>query len=185
MGDLDNAFDALSLLIKELPEEPDLWHDRALVHFHADRKHEALGDMNEAQRLQPEYSYRYSSRAFIKDSLGDVKGAIEDYEVAIKLDPEDSVAHNNLGLLQEKLGFDDKAQLFYDLADKMAKDQGLSPEEVEDEKPKPRNIQKEIEEEEEAKPSYWQTLRHVFGTRKGWSEFVTFVRNGFKIPRSE
>ena len=47
--------------------------------------------MDYALGLEPNNPYRYSSRAYIKDWIGDIKGAIADYEVAVKLDPEDSI----------------------------------------------------------------------------------------------
>ena len=76
--------------------------------------------MDYALGLEPNNPYRYSSRAYIKDWIGDIKGAIADYEVAVKLDPEDSIAYNNLGLLQEKLGYVDKAKSNYKRADQIA-----------------------------------------------------------------
>jgi tetratricopeptide (TPR) repeat protein len=41
--------------------------------------------------------------------MGDIKGAIEDYEKTISLDPDDAIAYNNLGLLQEQLGYKEKS----------------------------------------------------------------------------
>jgi len=78
---------------------------RAVCYFHLKQLPNALKDMDKAVELDPEYSYRYASRAFIRDASGDTKGAVEDYKRAIELDPSDAVAFNNLGLLEEKLGY--------------------------------------------------------------------------------
>lgn len=161
--------------ISERSGDAELYSERAVAHFHNGDLKSSLSDMNRAQELEPERAYRYASRAYIKDAMGDVKGAVEDYEIAVKLDPEDAVAHNNLGLLQEKLGYHQQAKVLFDFADELAKE-GLKP----GESPKmPKNIQREIDETKE-KSSVSKEVSKALTTKKGFSEFLTFIRNGFK-----
>ncbi len=61
------------------------------------RNEEALEDFNKALALDPENPYRYASRAFFRDRIGDYQGALEDYEITISLDPDDAIAINNVG----------------------------------------------------------------------------------------
>ena len=80
-----------------------------MVLFHLDRKEDSLIDMNKAVDLEPNYSYRYSSRAYIKASLGMTEDAILDYKKCTELDPEDAISWNNMGLLEDQLGWNKKA----------------------------------------------------------------------------
>ena len=73
-----------------------------------------------AIELDPDNGYRYSSRAFIKDYLGDHLGAMDDYNKAIELDPNDGVSLNNRGLIEEKLGRMHLAKESFASADKLA-----------------------------------------------------------------
>lgn len=155
--------------------DPELYAERGVAYFHRNMLKESLQDLNKAQELEPKRAYRYSSRAYIKDAMGDTRGAIEDYKIAIKLDPEDAVAHNNLGLLEEKLGHTAQAQALFDMADAMAKDQPGDGENI----PRPRNIQREINHSKSDKTLAGQMI-DVFRSKKTFREFVTFIRNGLK-----
>ena len=84
------------------------------------RNEEALQELDRAANLDPNNPYRYSSRAYFKDRVGDFLGAIEDYEKAIALDPEDAIGYNNLGIVEEKLGRKEKAQQNFNKADALA-----------------------------------------------------------------
>lgn len=157
------------------PKDPELYAERGVAYFHRNMLKESLQDLNIAQELEPERAYRYSSRAYIKDAMGDTRGAIEDYKIAIKLDPEDAVAHNNLGLLEEKLGHTAQAQVLFDMADAMAKDQNGEGEPI----PQPKNIQREINQSKSDKTLVRQ-MADVFRSKDTFREFVTFIRNGLK-----
>lgn len=101
----------------ETPNDPDIYSDRGVAYLHLKNRVECMSDLNYALQLQPEYSFRYSARAYAKDFFGETEEAIMDYEIAIQLDPEDAVAYNNLGLLQEKLGYQLKAKENFEKAD--------------------------------------------------------------------
>ncbi len=172
--DFAKAISSFSKALELDPNDADLFSTRAVAFFHLGDAPASLQDMNTAQSLEPKNPYRYSSRAYIKDSMGDTHGAVEDYEMAIKLDPQDAVAFNNLGMLQEKLGYKTKADTLFKFADDLAKGE-TSPVEFD----KPKNIQKEVEEEK-SKQSVSGEMRKVFTSRTAFKEFLSFIRNGFK-----
>ena len=45
----------------------------------------------------------YNNRGFAKSKLGDLEGAISDYDEAIRLDPEYATAHTNRENAQKEL----------------------------------------------------------------------------------
>lgn len=168
-----DAIHWFSRAISEDTSNPEIYAERAVAYFHSGELIKALEDLNTAQELEPERPYRYSSRAYIKDALGDTEGAIKDYEIAIKLDPEDAVAHNNLGLLEEKLGHKQKAKALFDFADTLAENQsGEAP-------PEPENIQAKINSSRR-ETSIGKEMTKALTTKKGFNEFLTFIRKGFK-----
>ena len=106
-------------------------HDRAVCHFHCGEKEAALSWLNQAADTQPDYSYRYSSRGWMKQASGDIHGAIEDYKKALELDPDDAVTWNNLGLLEEQLGYQEQAKERYRVSDELLgilNEHGIDPE---------------------------------------------------------
>lgn len=180
----EEAIKAFDQAIQENGTDPDLFHDRGVCLFHMKRKEEALADMNTALDLQPDYSYRYSSRAYMKGHLKDLHGAIEDYKKAIELDPDDAIALNNLGLLEEQLGYQESAQKRFAKADelsKMLKESGIDLESSP--AGEPRNIQKEIDEENkqnQGNSAVFREMLSVFRSRENFREFMRFIKNGFK-----
>lgn len=159
-------------------------HDRSICLFHLGRKEEALEGLNAAVSLDPEYSYRYASRAWMRNACGDIHGAIEDYKQAIELDPEDAIAHNNLGLLEEQLGYRSQAKERFDIADELTgilKERGISLDEnvaVDD-----LASEADVPASEEVEPvtNWVKIVRDVLLTKKGRQEFFNFIRNGFKL----
>src|SRR5690606_22991335 len=119
-----------------------------------------------ALNLDPKNPYRYSSRAYFKDRIGDLEGAIADYEKAIELDPEDAVSHNNKGMVEEKLGYQAKSKKSYEKADDLV---GYKPWESSDKKsPKePGSEYPGVDPKEVAKP--------VFPTQKKEMSFNHFL----------
>lgn len=173
-GKYEDSIYWFSRAIAEDVKNPEIYAERAVAYFHFGDLKKSLDDLNTAQELEPNRPYRYSSRAYIKDALGDIEGAIKDYEKAIELDPEDAVAHNNLGLLEEKLGHTKKARVLYDFADSLAKDQF-----GDQEFKQPENIQSKINQEKRD-TSLKKEMAKALTTKKGFTEFLTFIRNGFK-----
>jgi tetratricopeptide (TPR) repeat protein len=145
------------------------------------RDEEALIEFDKVANLDPKNPYRYSSRAYFKDRIGDLKGAIEDYEKAIELDPEDAVSFNNKGLVEEKLGYKERSKKSFDKADNLV---GYKPNTLET-TPEP---QKEIEEDsaENTEPEkklttsyYLKTLGSLFSSSKTRKEFMEFIKGFF------
>ncbi len=125
--------EAVLIFDKVLAQQPDdatCMSDKAVALFHLQKKVEALAILDYAQHLEPTNPYRYASRAFVKEAMGDLQGAIADYQKAIELDPEDMVAYNNLGLLEEKLGYKEAAKKKFEEADALAKKLGIEFDEV-------------------------------------------------------
>ena len=96
----------------------DLLGLRAVAKFHA-KDISCIDDLNKAITLEPKNPYRYSSRAYIIDILGNTEAAIEDYLFAIELDPTDHIAINNLGMLEEKMGRKALAKSRFDKVDEL------------------------------------------------------------------
>ena len=188
------------------PNHPDIYSDRGVAYLHLKNEQNCMEDLNTALTLQPEYSFRFASRAYAKDFFGNTEAAIEDYEKAVALDPEDAVAQNNLGLLLEKLGFQKQAQENFKRADALSKQEkklfDLINEIEGNEKESSSEISnaEEIEmknsnsieasfertediatEESELKTSNFQEFRRIFTSKLQFSEFLRFVKNGFRI----
>lgn len=145
--------------------------------------------LNQAADTQPDYSYRYSSRGWMKQASGDTHGAIEDYKKALELDPDDAVTWNNLGLLEEQLGYQEQAKERYRVSDELLgilNEHGIDPESNEpafNERPAPQpkptaSPSKAAAPEPQA---FWGELRRAIGTKEGRRELWTFVTNGFTL----
>ena len=166
---------------------PDDMHDRAVSHFHCGDKDVALGWLNKAADIQPDYSYRYASRGWMKQACGDLRGAIEDYKRAVELDPEDAVTWNNLGLLEEQLGYQEQAKERYRVSDELLgilKDRGIDPETDAPafrDRPQAPSLTTEPETEEASSKSFWGEIRRAVGTTDGRTELWDFIRNGFTL----
>lgn len=191
-NELEKALKHFKLALKEHPNNAQIINDRAVLYIHLKQEHLAMEDFNLAVKLDPTYSYRYASRAYARDFFGDTDGAIEDYKIAVELDPDDAVANNNLGILLEKKGYQDTANKHYEKADKVAKHQKQFEKLMDEEEalqyldvdnPKPENgvkIQpKKIEKDQEMnKGKFLSKILTDSGTFK---EFVSFIKNGFKV----
>ena len=176
--------------IKKQSDLADFHSERGVALFHLNRKEDALAALNKALMLEPDNPYRYSSRAFIKDSMGDTEGAIQDYLKCIKIDPEDAIAFNNLGMLEEKMGRKTSAKKRFKRADELIS--LMDPESGQikfapDETEKPRNIQKEINEErkQDIEKGITGIMLDVFRNKNTRKEFLEFVKSGMKGKKND
>jgi tetratricopeptide (TPR) repeat protein len=137
-------------------------HDRAICKFHLSDKVSAIKDLDAAAELQPEYGYRYSSRAWMKQANGDTDGAISDYKIAIELEPEDAVNQNNLGILEESKGYKNQADKRYIIADG-AKEKKVEKTEPHDNK------------------TIFSQIKSVCLSKESRKEWLKFMLNGFTL----
>ena len=165
--------------------DSNAYHDRAICKFHTGSTEAAITDLDEAARLQPDYSYRFASRGWMKQAAGDTDGAIEDYTHAIKLDPEDTIAHNNLGLLEEAKGYKAQAEERYKVADELQEilkhTEMITEDEVEE---VVENVEEGIEEGiavKEPANSIWGEVKSVFTDHESRKLWWKFIRNGFTL----
>jgi len=182
-GEYDLALVLYNALTTENPFSADYFGYRGAVLLNLKRKKEALQDFNKAVELEPEYSYRYASRAFAKDALGDLSGAIEDYRIAVTLDPDDAIAHNNLGLLEEKIGNQANAQKHFKTADAFAAEYFQQEKEIRTDVEYSENIFENNRVDDSSTPGasdYLQELKKVFSSKDEFSRFITFIKKGFK-----
>ena len=94
----------------QTPNNADALGARAVAKYHL-KDLSCMSDLNQAIELDPVNAYRYSSRAYILDALGDTEAAVVDYLKAVELDPEDFVAFNNLGFIGRKIRSQSKSTI--------------------------------------------------------------------------
>lgn len=155
---------------------PDFLNDRAVALFHNDRMEDSINLLTEAIALQPDYGYRYAARGWMKQVAKDMSGAMEDYKKALQLDPEDAITQNNLGLLEEQMGRVQEARERFKKADLSA---GIS----QTQKPPSPAPKAQAPSSHPSSPSanLSREFLHIITTKKGWREFIAFIRNGFKL----
>ena len=174
--------------------DPNAFHDRAICKFHTGSTAEAIEDLNEAAILQPDYSYRFASRGWMKQAAGDTDAAIEDYKHAIELDPEDTIAHNNLGLLEEAKGYKAQAQERFKVADELQEilNQSERTTEIDAVVEEVVEVQEVVEAEvvaqgpkkntvAKSEKSIWGEVRSVFTDQESRKLWWKFIRNGFTL----
>lgn len=183
--DFEGAVVDFTLALEKDPGNPEIHYQRAMCYFHLKKKTLALLDADSAVEMQPNYSFRYACRAFMRDSFGDVIGAIQDYKEAISLDPEDAIAYNNLGILEDKMGRRSISQGYYDKADKLMDVKTNS--EMKKVMDSGNNINYDRENKTELPPvisaenTFWSILVNSISTKKGFNELIQFIKRGFKL----
>lgn len=184
-GDLEGSVVLYTKALQQNPKDCNLISDRAVAYLHLNQKENCFADFDLALSLQPNYGYRYASRAFAKNHFGDIDGAVEDYEKAVEIDPDDAVAQNNLGLLLEQKGYKNAADERFKRADKLSKEEDHLLDLVDemDDKPEEKPAASAIDpnEKREKNISTGQELKKVFTSKSQFKEFMNFIKNGFKI----
>ncbi|MAV51735.1 MAG: hypothetical protein CL829_03140 [Crocinitomicaceae bacterium] len=168
---------------QEATKDPDAMHDRAVSHFHCEEPGKALEWLDLAAALQPEYSYRYASRGWMKQATGDTPGAIADYQRAVQLDPEDAVTWNNLGLLEEQMGYQAQAQERYKISDELMgilQERGIDTENAPP-PTTPLDAPTLDPTSNHENLSFWGECSRALRTSEGRAELWTFIKNGFTL----
>ncbi len=80
----DEAIDLLRSAIVENPQAEGLWNTLGTVLVSQGDGAAAITFFDEALRLKPDYGTAYHNRAFARQDLGDVAGALEDGEAALR-----------------------------------------------------------------------------------------------------
>ena len=160
----------------------EAYAERAVSYLHSGRLALSMDDMNRCVDIEPGNSYRYSCRAYLKAKMGDLDGAIADYETAVRLDPEDAIAYNNLGLAQEQQGYHLKAKRNFERSNKLV---GYNPPEKYQQH-SVGNMPDETTDSLKAQPqnsalTKKSVAKDVFTKRNSFKDFLRFIRNGFKI----
>ena len=163
--------------VLEVQQSAQVYYEYAICLLQLQQKKKALLQLDKALELDPRNPFRYSSRAYVRDANGDLKGAIEDYKACIKIDPEDAIAHNNLGLLFEKQGRKEAAKHHIKQADKLSE----AYEYLENQKRIDHEEKSAIPKEDLKSKSFGAEILNVFRDKKSRSEFFTFVRKGWKL----
>jgi len=198
-GELDKSLAAFNKALEIDKNHPDILSHRGVVYLHLNQKKKCLDDLLLSLELDEVNAYRYASLAYARDYFGDLEGAIKDYQKAVEIDPEDAISHNNLGLLMEKQGYQSKAQSNFDKADKLAKIQKEmfdtldevegraskeTSQETENHTPKGERLQpKKLTPDKQLTKK--EVLKNVVTKRSAFIEFVSFVKNGFKIKGND
>lgn len=169
-GAFEKSIADFTTMLIRLPDEPTILSERGVSYYHNNNLTASLKDMDKAVALEPENSYRYSSRAYIKAKV-DVNGAIEDYKKAVELDPEDAIALNNLGLLEESAGKLGAAKKHFDQSNQII---GYNPDK--------RNAGKKSKEnaEDQKKESLGKVMLDVFRDKETRKDYFKFLKTIFK-----
>ncbi|MFT6246564.1 MAG: Flp pilus assembly protein TadD [Salibacteraceae bacterium] len=191
-GHIDEAIELYTKALNEAPDDYNIISDRGVAYLHKNDKLRCFGDFNRAIQLQPNYSYRYASRAYAKKHFGDIEGAVADYEKAVELDPEDAVAQNNLGMLLEEMGYKKQSEKRFARADKLSEQENGLLNVMEGLEASEKAVEAPIQETpiEDLSPSDKDSdktktsskeFKKVFTSKNQFKEFIRFIRNGFKI----
>jgi Flp pilus assembly protein TadD len=184
-GNTDRALELIDLADELAPDSAEILFEKGVILFHAGKKGLALLFMDRAVGIEPENPYRYAGRAYIRDGLGDIHGAIADYETALRLDPKDSVSHNNLGLLQEKLGWKEKADRHYRQADRLSDDQELFSFIIDGRKQSGKESESGSGNESESGDlGMFSVVKKVFTDGDTRRDFFQFLKDGFGLKRN-
>ena len=90
--------------VAKRPENPNARNNLGLALFHAGRVGEAIGQYQEALKLQPSYPGALNNLGNALDRAGRPADAIAMYEAALSLEPRYAAAHFNLAMALDKAG---------------------------------------------------------------------------------
>jgi len=113
LGETDRALADLARAMElAKPDDPDPWLRRAVIHLNAGKPADAVRDLDEAIRRDPETADNYVVRGTAHRMAGgtdNLRLAVADFERAIEIAPTRADAHFRRGLSLAKLGDDEAA----------------------------------------------------------------------------
>lgn len=83
--------------------------DKSIIEDNAGMIKDALDDITEYIKREPEHAFGYHKRGWIKDKIKDYDGAIEDYTMAVMIDPKDAYSYMCRGNMYRLKGEMEKA----------------------------------------------------------------------------
>ena len=110
-GEYDKALEYNEKAIKADSTNIDLYKTKVEILDEMGRTEDAIYIVTLCIKMEPENSYNYYKRGWLKQYTGDIDGAIEDYSSAIKLDPRDATNYLYRGCMYRMKGDQDKARL--------------------------------------------------------------------------
>jgi tetratricopeptide (TPR) repeat protein len=174
----EESIAGLDMLVDAHEGNADFLESRGVAYHRWGRNGEALADFEAALALEPNKGYRYACRAWIRDKMGDVAGAVADYRKAIDLDPDDDISQNNLELMEAKLGHQTKSMFRHRTAAHLSEEEiGAYREDFE------RRHTDMEEPGPSARPGFSDYLREMWraiATAKGRQGLMAFFRRGFR-----
>ncbi|KAG0570608.1 hypothetical protein KC19_6G174800 [Ceratodon purpureus] len=120
VGDLENAENLFSELLKEDPNSASVWSNRGSVRVSMQKYEQAAEDFTKAIALAPEAPVPFLNRAISYEAMGRFDEAIGDCKAAIVNDPDEYAAWFNLGNVDVRVGDFDNALKAYSRASFLA-----------------------------------------------------------------
>lgn len=115
-GDLEGAYNLLSDLAKNYPDDSNVRYLLGLTLGRLQRYQEAITELTRVTELVPEFAPAYLQLAYCYQSLNNQEKALEYYKKTAELDPSNAANLYNLGLIlfeqnkiDEALGYFDQA----------------------------------------------------------------------------
>ncbi len=102
-GQLDAAIDDYNASLEINPNAPAALNNRAWAYFRAGRGRQGLPDVEQSLLLNPDSEHSWDTRAHIRQMMGNVEGAIRDYEMAIHIGGEKMIKLYQCGLAERGL----------------------------------------------------------------------------------
>ena len=99
-GQLDRAIEDYDASLAINPNSPSALNNRAWAYFRSGRGTEGLPDVERSLLLNPESEHSWDTRAHIRQLMGNIDGALRDYEMAIHLGGERMVKLYQCGLAE-------------------------------------------------------------------------------------
>lgn len=99
-GQLDRAIEDYDASLAINPNSPSALNNRAWAFYRSGRGTEGLPDVERSLMLNPESEHSWDTRAHIRQLMGNVEGALRDYEMAIHLGGERMIKLYQCGLAE-------------------------------------------------------------------------------------
>ncbi|HIP37067.1 MAG TPA: tetratricopeptide repeat protein [Crocinitomix sp.] len=177
-NDFETSIELFTKVLKLDPSHKDAYYHRGVSYLNLEKIDLAIFDFNKLIELDPNYAFYYSCRGFAKSRLGDKKGAIEDYFKSLELEPDNEITLNNLGLVQEELGYMEQAKKSFEKSDAIRKNENYQPETFGEPSQHPKKLKIDEKQNTQSKS---QLAKEIFTKKSTFKEFLSFIKNGFKL----